>query len=78
MMVNEFKDRVYNCAGDAMSGYHCMYESDLAGVGLIRGTAVLEAFGYQTGLEGTWVGIMVGIIAGYRILGYVVLMLKKT
>ena len=78
MMVNEFKDRIYTCAGDATSGYHCMYESDLAAVGQIRGTAVLEAFNYHTGLEGTWVGIMVGIIAGYRILGYLVLVLKKT
>ena len=55
-----------------------MYESDLAAVGQIRGTAVLETFNYHTGLEGTWVGIMVGIIAGYRILGYLVLVLKKT
>ena len=77
-MVNEFKDRIYTCAGDATSGYHCMYESDLASVGQIRGTAVLEAFNYHTGLEGTWVGIMVGIIAGYRILGYLVLVSKKT
>ncbi|KAK3172344.1 hypothetical protein OEA41_005665 [Lepraria neglecta] len=78
MMVNEFKDRVYDCAGNAQGGYHCMYESDLASVGKIRGTAVLEAFNYHTGLEGTWVGIMIGIIAGYRILGWLVLVLKKT
>ena len=77
-MVNEFKDRVYDCAGNAQGGYHCMYESDLASVGKIRGTAVLEAFNYHTGLEGTWVGIMIGIIAGYRILGWLVLVLKKT
>ena len=78
MMVNEFKDRVYDCAGNAQGGYHCMYESDLASVGKIRGTAVLEAFNYHTGLEGTWIGIMIGIIAGYRILGWLVLVLKKT
>ena len=78
MMVNEFKDRVYNCAGNAQDGYHCMYESDLASVGKIRGTAVLEAFNYHTELEGTWVGIMLGIIAGYRILGWLVLVLRKT
>ncbi|KAL2051270.1 hypothetical protein ABVK25_008519 [Lepraria finkii] len=53
MMVNEFKDRVYDCAGNAYGRYHCMYESDLASVGKIRGTAVLEAFNYHTGLEGT-------------------------
>lgn len=78
MMVNEFEDRVYECAGNKSVGYQCMYESDLASVGKIRGTAVLEAFGYKLGEEGKWVGIMVGIIAGYRILGWLVLVLKKT
>lgn len=78
MLVNEFKDRTFDCAGSAQSGYQCMYQSDLAPVGQIRGTAILDAFGYSTGLEGTWFGIMVGIIAGYRILGWLVLLLKKT
>ena len=77
-MVNEFKDRVYDCAGNTTTGYQCMYESDLASVGQIRGTAVLEAFGYRVGREGVWVGVMVGIIAGYRVLGWLVLVLKKT
>ena len=62
----------------ATIGYHCMYESDLASVGKIRGTAVLEAFGYRVGREAMWVGVMVGIIAGYRVLGWLVLVLKKT
>ncbi len=78
MMVNEFKDRTFDCAGSAQSGYHCMYQSDLAPVGKIRGTAILEAFNYRTGMEGKWIGIMIGIIAGYRILGWLVLVLKKT
>jgi len=78
MLVNEFQDRTYDCAGSAKTGYHCMYDSDLASTGKIRGTAILEAFNYRTGLEGTWIGIMIGIIAGYRILGYLVLVLKKT
>ena len=78
MMVNEFQDRAFDCAGSASTGYQCMYQSDLAGVGKIQGKAVLEAFGYETGLMGTWVRIMIGIIAGYRILGYLVLVMKKT
>jgi ABC-type multidrug transport system permease subunit len=78
MMVNEFKDRIFDCAGNAQTGYQCMYQSDLASVGQIRGTAILDVFGYSTGLEGTWIGIMIGIIAGYRILGWLVLVLKKT
>ena len=77
-MVNEFQDRAFDCAGSASTGYQCMYQSDLAGVGKIQGKAVLEAFGYETGLMGTWVRIMIGIIAGYRILGYLVLVMKKT
>lgn len=78
MMVNEFKDRTFDCAGSAQSGYHCMYPSDLESVGKIRGTAILQAFNYRTGLEGEWIGIMIGIIVGYRILGWLVLVLKKT
>lgn len=78
MLVNEFQNRTYDCAGSAKSGWQCMYDSDLASVGKIRGTAILEAFNYRTGLEGTWIGIMIGIIAGYRILGWLVLYLRKT
>jgi ABC-type multidrug transport system permease subunit len=78
MMVNELQDRIYDCDGDAVSGYHCMYPSDLASQGKIRGTAILEQFNISTGLEWTWVGIMLGIIAGYRVLGWLVLYLRKT
>ncbi|KAK4695168.1 hypothetical protein P7C71_g2532, partial [Lecanoromycetidae sp. Uapishka_2] len=78
MLVNELQHRTYDCAGSAEKGWQCMYDSDLASVGKIRGTAVLEAFNYRTGLEGTWIGIMIGIIAGYRILGWLVLVMKKT
>ena len=78
MLVNEFENRTFDCAGSAQTGYQCMYQSDLASVGKIRGTAILQAFNYRTGLEGEWIGIMIGIIAGYRILGWLVLVLKKT
>ena len=77
MMVNEFKDRIFDCTGSQETGYHCMYESDLASQGKIRGTAILDAFNYSTNLEKTWVAIMVGIILGYRVLGWLVLVLKK-
>lgn len=78
MMVNEFEDRVFDCAGSASSGYSCTYQSDLAPVGKIRGTAILAQYGYSTGLQGQWIGIMIGIIAGYRILGWLVLVIKMT
>ena len=72
MMVNEFQDRQYNCAGGP-GDYQCAYGGDLNAQGKIRGVDVLRAFDIDTGIEGTWLGIMVGIIAGYRILGYLAL-----
>lgn len=78
MLVNEFAHRTFDCAGNAKDGYQCMYASDLAPVGKIRGSAVLEAFGYREGRQGMWVGIMIAIILGYRVLGWLVLVWKKT
>lgn len=78
MLVNELSKRTYDCAGNAETGFNFMYQSDLASAGKVRGTAILEAFNYHTGRQGTWVGIMVGIIAGYRFLGWLVLVLKRT
>jgi ABC-type multidrug transport system permease subunit len=80
MMVNEMQDREYRCVemtGSGETQYQCNYASDLNAEGRFRGTDVLEQFRISTGMEGTWIGIMVGIIAGYRILAYVVLLLRK-
>ncbi|KAM3548370.1 hypothetical protein MY1884_009210 [Beauveria asiatica] len=77
MMVNEFKDREYRCAVTSPGQYQCQYPSDLNAQGKIRGTDVLRQFSIETGLEGTWIGIMIGIIAGYRVLAYLVLVLRK-
>ncbi|MCJ1318391.1 hypothetical protein MMC15_003719 [Xylographa vitiligo] len=74
MMVNEFKDRVYSC-GD---GCRCMYASALEGQCEISGVAVLEQYGYGTGEIGTWVGILLGIVVGYRLLGWFVLWVKRS
>ena len=41
------------------------------------GRGVLEAYGYNPDKTGLWVGIMIAIIAGYRILGWLVLFLRK-
>lgn len=73
MMVNEFSERVYGC-GD---GCRCMYDSPLADQCKIQGQAVLDQYGYSTGHMGRDVGIMVSIIAGYRLAAWLVLMLKK-
>ncbi|KAJ5751090.1 hypothetical protein N7533_008118 [Penicillium manginii] len=74
MMVNEFSDRIYSCG----TGCYCMYNTDLADQCQIRGTGVLETYGYATGRTGKWVGILVGIIAVYRLLGWIALSLRKT
>jgi hypothetical protein len=69
MMVNEFKNRNYDCdrVGDTCQ---CTYPSELQAECKISGTAVLQIYGYETGQEGKWVGIMVGIIAVYRLLAW--------
>ncbi len=56
-----------------------MYPSDLQSQGKIRGTAVLQAYKYpwSDGKVGEWIGIMFAIILAYRILGYLVLTLRK-
>lgn len=77
MMVNEFKGRDFDCATGPDGGHQCMYASDLNSEGKIRGTDVLKMFDINPRIEGTWVGIMIGIIAGYRLLTYLVLRFLK-
>jgi hypothetical protein len=77
MMVNEFKDRIYGCAETSPGQYQCMYASDLNAEGKIKGTAVLESFAIGLGHEAEWVGLVIAIIAGYRLLAYLVLRLRK-
>lgn len=72
-MVNEFADRIYTCGSDCA----CMYQSELAPQCLISGKAVLAAYDYSEGQTGTWVGILLGIVLGYRLLGWVVLAIRK-
>ncbi|KAE8163758.1 P-loop containing nucleoside triphosphate hydrolase protein [Aspergillus tamarii] len=74
MMVNEFSQRTYSCG----SGCQCMYQTDLADQCMIRGTGVLKEYGYATGRTGKWVGILIGIIAVYRLFGYIALVLRRT
>ncbi|KAI7774246.1 hypothetical protein LA080_009046 [Diaporthe eres] len=73
MMVNEFSGRSYGC-GD---GCRCMYETELAAECRVDGQGVLDQFGYRDGYLGKNVGIMIGIIAGYRLVAWLVLMWKK-
>jgi hypothetical protein len=54
-----------------------MYQSDLASQCKIRGQAVLDTYGYSPGNTGKWVGILLAIVFGYRVLVWIVLVLKK-
>lgn len=76
MMVNEFKSRNYSCArlGD---GCQCIYPSALESRCEIDGKAVLSNYGYATGREGKWVGILIGIIAVYRLFSWSVTWYRK-
>ncbi|RAO65046.1 uncharacterized protein BHQ10_001058 [Talaromyces amestolkiae] len=74
MMVNEFSRRNYSCG----SSCQCMYQTDLASQCQIRGSGVLEQYGYAEGRTGKWVGILIGIIAVYRLFGWIALTLKRT
>ncbi|KAF4453423.1 hypothetical protein F53441_3882 [Fusarium austroafricanum] len=73
MMVNEFAHRVYSC-GD---GCHCMYQSALADQCKIDGQAVLDQYGYSDSHFGRDVGIMLSIIAGYRLASWLALVLRR-
>ncbi|RAL13164.1 P-loop containing nucleoside triphosphate hydrolase protein [Aspergillus homomorphus CBS 101889] len=73
MMVNEFSHRNYSCGKQCQ----CTYVTDLADQCLIRGTGVLQEYGYATGRTGKWVGILIGIIAVYRLFGWIALRLLK-
>lgn len=77
MMVNEFEHRQYQCNDMGHATFQCSYPSDLNAQGRFRGTDVLRQYSIKTGLEGTWIGIMIGIIAGYRTLAYLVLLVRK-
>ncbi|KAK8090348.1 ATP-binding protein cassette [Apiospora hydei] len=83
MMVNEFAGRVYECArlmtgkdGEMDTGCSCMYPTALADQCLIAGQGVLDQYGYEPGHMGRNVGILLGIVLGYRIAGWLVLKVR--
>ena len=79
MMVNEFAGRNYTCpTTNTPTGCTCMYDTELSDLCLIDGKGVLSTYGYNTGNTGKWVGILIGIIAAYRLLGWAVLYLRRS
>jgi hypothetical protein len=73
MMVNEFGSRNYSCG----QGCKCMYASALEDQCMIEGKAVLSVYGYNTESMGKYVGYMLVIIFMYRLLGWIVLYIRK-
>jgi hypothetical protein len=77
MMVNEFGERNYSCETLADGGCQCMYPSALQDQCLIEGKAVLGVYGYNTENLGKYVGYMLVIVFVYRMLGWLVLFMRK-
>ncbi|KAK6365548.1 hypothetical protein LTS17_011267 [Exophiala oligosperma] len=77
MMVNEFKDRTYSCESTGNGSYYCSYQSNLNSEGKIDGAAVLSTYNIALDQMGSWVGIIIGIIVGYRVLGYIAIRIRK-
>ncbi|CBY00968.1 similar to ATP-binding cassette transporter [Plenodomus lingam JN3] len=77
MMVNEFGKRNYSCEMLEGGGCQCMYPSALQDQCMVEGKAVLGMYGYNTANVGRYVGYMLVIVFVYRVLGWVVLMLRK-
>lgn len=68
--MNEFANREYDCAPPADGQpCHCMYASELESQCKIAGRGVLANFSYHPERTGQWIGIMIAIIAAYRLLG---------
>ena len=73
MMVNEFADRSYSCDASCQ----CIYQSELESQCRVAGTAVLAKYNYKKGDEGKWVGFLLLIVLGYRLLGWGILTMRK-
>ena len=74
MMINEFKSRTYDCG----EGCVCMYQSDLSSQCSIPGQAVLDTYQYYWDNTNLWIGILLCIVLGYRLLTLGILWLKRT
>jgi hypothetical protein len=73
MMVNEFAGRTYSCG----SACECMFQTHKVDTCSFSGLAVLDQYGYNTGLTGQWAGILLAIVLGYRLLGWAILWARK-
>lgn len=74
MMVNEFASRTYDCDASC----HCIYDTALASKCKIDGNGILATYGYRSGQNGKTIGILLGIIVVYRLLGWFALYIRKS
>ena len=83
MMINEFQGRKFECRniyGDCVS---CMYEPDKGPVTSGQcprtdGQAILNSYQYSWDNTNLWIGILLCIVLGYRLLTLMVLYIKRT
>lgn len=73
LLSNEFASRTYQCDANC----HCMYESALLSQCLIDGKSAMAEYGFKVGNQGVWIGIMISIIAGMRLMGWGVMEWRK-
>ena len=75
MMVNQFRDTLYDCQRLPDGTFHCMFLSDLANTGKVRGTAVLDAYGYPQDSTKIfrWLLYTIAIIVVHRLVGMLAL-----
>ena len=78
MMVNEFSQRQYACVQSQDGSCQCTYTPLTADNCTIPGQSVLDQYGYVPGWEKLWVGILLCIVLGYRLMTWAVLIVKKT
>jgi len=45
---------------------------------VIEGVSVLDSYGYKNGETGKWVGFLLIIVLGYRLLGWLVLYIRRS
>jgi hypothetical protein len=73
MMVNEFGSRNYRCG----NGCNCQFPSTAEDKCVVDGREVLRQYGFDNEGLGKYVGYMVLIIIVYRLLGWMVLWVRK-
>jgi ABC-type multidrug transport system ATPase subunit len=73
LISNEFSTRTYRCNDNC----YCMYDTALRPQCMVAGAGVMKQYGFAIGNQGRNAGIMLGIIAAMRLMGWAVMVWKK-